>query len=287
MQETAVIELEPDGSGGDRAEGTIFFIGNATVLIRFGGLTILTDPTFIHMHDQTWIGYGMHATRLTNPAIDIDELPPLDLIVLSHFHGDHFDEVAERNLDRSIPIVTPPEAAGELQQRGFTATKPLDTWQGVTFWKGDIGVRITSAPGRHGPPVVDFALPTVMGSIIEFISRQGNVLFRMYITGDTLIIDDLKEIPKRFPGIDLALLHLGGTRVMGVMLTMDGKQGVEMIRRVDPRRAIPIHFDDYDVFTSPLSDFQEEVRAAGLEDRVTYLNRGDTYAFRVRQTEGI
>jgi L-ascorbate metabolism protein UlaG (beta-lactamase superfamily) len=109
----------------------------------------------------------------------------------------------------------------------------------------------------------------------------------MYITGDTLIIDDLKEIPKRFPGIDLALLHLGGTRVMGVMLTMDGKQGVEMIRRVDPRRAIPIHFDDYDVFTSPLSDFQEEVRAAGLEDRVTYLNRGDTYAFRVRQTEGI
>jgi L-ascorbate metabolism protein UlaG (beta-lactamase superfamily) len=103
----------------------------------------------------------------------------------------------------------------------------------------------------------------------------------MYITGDTLIIEDLKEIPQRFPGVDLALLHLGGTRVMGVMVTMDGKHGVEMMRIVDPKHAIPIHYNDYDVFTSPLSDFQEEVRAAGLEDRVTYLSHGETYRFRV------
>jgi L-ascorbate metabolism protein UlaG (beta-lactamase superfamily) len=283
MEQQAAIELPAGVSSVDRDEGSVFFIGNATVLIRYGGLTILTDPTFIHRHQQTWIGYGMHTTRLTDPALDIVQLPPLDLIVLSHFHGDHFDEVAERDLDRSIPIVTPPPAAEELSERGFAQTKPLDTWQSITFWKGDVGVRITAAPGRHGPPVVDFALPTVMGSILEFVSRAGNILFRLYITGDTLIIDDLKEIPNRFPDLDLALLHLGGTRVMGVMLTMDGKAGVEMIRRVNPQHAIPIHFDDYDVFTSPLSDFQEEVRAAGLEDRVTYLERGETYAFRVRR----
>jgi L-ascorbate metabolism protein UlaG (beta-lactamase superfamily) len=48
---------------------------------------------------------------------------------------------------------------------------------------------------------------------------------------------------------------------------------------VDPALAIPIHYNDYDVFTSPLSDFQEEVRAAGLEDRVHYLSHGETYTF--------
>lgn len=68
---------------------------------------------------------------------------------------------------------------------------------------------------------------------------------------------------------------------MGVMVTMDGKQGVEMVRIVQPRTAIPIHFDDYDVFTSPLSDFQEEVRRAGLEERVHYLDRGEAYEFHV------
>ena len=90
--------------------GSVQFIGNATVLIRYGGLTILTDPTFIHSHEQVSIGYGMHSTRLVDPAMDIADLPPLDLIVLSHFHGDHFDQVAERNLDKSIPIITNGEA---------------------------------------------------------------------------------------------------------------------------------------------------------------------------------
>ena len=62
------------------------------------------------MHEQVSIGYGMHATRLTNPAMEIHQLPPLDLVVLSHFHGDHFDQVAERELDKSLPIVTTNEA---------------------------------------------------------------------------------------------------------------------------------------------------------------------------------
>jgi hypothetical protein len=81
-------------------EGSVQFIGNATVLIRYAGMTILTDPTFIHRHEQVSIGYGMHSTRLVDPAMEIQDLPPLDLILLSHFHGDHFDQVAERDLDK-------------------------------------------------------------------------------------------------------------------------------------------------------------------------------------------
>lgn len=52
--------------------GSIYFIGNATVLIRYAEFTILTDPTFIHMHEKVSLGFGMHTTRLTNPAIDIN-----------------------------------------------------------------------------------------------------------------------------------------------------------------------------------------------------------------------
>jgi L-ascorbate metabolism protein UlaG (beta-lactamase superfamily) len=260
--------------------GSIFFIGNATVLIRYAGFTILTDPTFIHMHEQVSIGYGMHSTRLTNPAIEIHDLPALDLVILSHFHGDHFDQVAEQKLNKVLPIVTTPEAAKELGQRGFGNTYPLDTWSPLTVVKGDVRLCITAMPGRHGPPLADWVLPEVMGSILEFQS-SGNILFRTYITGDTLVINDLKEIPHRYPEIDLALLHLGGTRVLGIMVTMDGKQGVEVMQLVKPQCAIPIHYNDYDVFTSPLSDFQQEVKAAGLEDRVHYLSHGETYNFSV------
>jgi L-ascorbate metabolism protein UlaG (beta-lactamase superfamily) len=100
--------------------GSIHFIGTATVLIQCGGFTILTDPTFVHMHEQVSIGYGMYTTRLTNPAVEITELPPLDLVLLSHFHGDHFDQVAERELDKSLPIVTTAEAARQLSAREFS-----------------------------------------------------------------------------------------------------------------------------------------------------------------------
>jgi L-ascorbate metabolism protein UlaG (beta-lactamase superfamily) len=273
--------MTSDGPAPDLSTGSIFFIGNATVLIRYAGFTILTDPTFIHMHEQVPLGYGLHTTRLTNPAIDIRELPPLDLIVLSHFHGDHFDQVAEQELEKSVPIVTTSEAAHELGKRGFGHTYPLEPWASMTIAKGDTHLCITAMPARHGPPLADLVLPDVMGSLLEFAAPAATPLFRLYITGDTLVIDDLQEIPRRYPQIDLALLHLGGTRVLGILVTMDGKQGVQLMQMVAPQRAIPIHYNDYDVFTSPLTDFQQEVQAAGLEERVHYLHHGDTYTFTV------
>lgn len=284
MSQARQIHLPTSAAEGVTAvtgEGSIFFIGNATVLIRCGGFTILTDPTFIHMHEETWLGYGLHTKRLTNPAIEIGDLPPLDFVLLSHFHGDHFDQVAERDLDKALPIVTITQSANDLAERGFTATHPLDVWDSLTFTKGEVNLRITALPARHGPPLVDFFLPDVMGSLLEWEMPGSGVAYRLYITGDTLLIDELAEIAQRFPAIDLALLHLGGTMVMGILVSMDAEQGVKAMQVVNPQKAIPIHYNDYDVFKSPLSDFQEAVAAAGLADRVHYLSHGETYTFTV------
>ena len=76
MSAAPEITLPVGDASSDMATGSIFFIGNATVLIRYAGFTILTDPTFVHMHEQVPLGYGLHATRLTNPAVEIDDLPP-------------------------------------------------------------------------------------------------------------------------------------------------------------------------------------------------------------------
>ena len=136
-------------------------------------------------------------------------------------------------------------------------------------------------PGTHGPGPLGAVLPPVMGSMLEFRSARGETRLRMYISGDTLIHERLREIPRRFPEVDLALLHLGGTRVLGIMVTMDAEQGVEAMRIIDPRTVIPIHYNDYEAFTSPLEDFKWAVSEAGLEDRVHYLSHGDTYEFEV------
>ncbi len=101
----------------DFSKGSVFFIGTATVIIRYAGFTILTDPNFLHAGDHVHLGYGLTSERLTEPALDIDELPPIDLCVLSHYHGDHFDQIVEEKLNKDLPIVTTNHAVGELEAR--------------------------------------------------------------------------------------------------------------------------------------------------------------------------
>src|ERR671915_1414624 len=107
----------------DFGRGSIFFVGTATVLIGYAGFTILTDPNFLHRGDHVHLGYGLVSRRQTNPAIEIEDLPPLDFILLSHLHGDHFDRVAERNLNKATPVISTGHATRYLKRKGFTKTR--------------------------------------------------------------------------------------------------------------------------------------------------------------------
>ena len=281
MDETSALDLPRRNEVPDFERGSIFFVGTATVLIRYAGFTILTDPNFLHRGDHVHLGYGLISRRQTNPAVEIEDLPPLDFVLLSHMHGDHFDRVAERKLNRATPIVSTRHAVAYLKRKGFTATHALRTWETLPITKGGAQLHLTAMPGTHAPGPLAAALPPVMGSMLEFRTAEQQPRLRLYISGDTLIHEQLKEIPRRYPEIDLALLHLGGTKVLGILVTMDARQGVEAIRLIEPRTAIPIHYNDYTVFKSPLEDFERAVAEAGLENVVHYLSHGDTYEFEV------
>ena len=269
--------MTESSAGNSEPHGSLLFIGTATTLIRYGELTVLTDPNFLHQGQRAYLGYGLTAKRLTEPALSPEQLPELDLVVLSHLHGDHWDRRAQRGLDHQLPIVTTPHASKRLQLRGFPRAIGLRTWGSHELTKGSTRLRITSMPGRHAPGLLRRVLPPVMGSLLEFGSISQPVQLRMYLTGDTLFVDDLREIPVRYPALDAAVLHLGGTRLPGgLMVTMDAIQGADLLELLQPRLAIPIHYDDYGLFKSPLSDFRAEVTRRGLADLVRYVDRGDT-----------
>jgi L-ascorbate metabolism protein UlaG (beta-lactamase superfamily) len=256
------------------AEASLQFIGNATMLLRVDGFTVLTDPTFVHRHESVPLGYGLRTTRLTDPAVEIDDLPPIDFVLLSHFHGDHFDRVAQERLPRSVPVLTTQQSSRALRELGFDGAVGLDTWDTVTLTKGEGRLSITACPGRHGPGLADLVLPDVMGSVLEF--GRADARRRLYISGDTLLVDDLADIPRRYPRLDVGVFHLGGTKVMGVLVTMDAAQGVEAVRLIDAGTSVPVHYDDYDVFTSSLEEFLAAADAAGLRERIRPLARGET-----------
>lgn len=309
-------KLHPANAPDAATNASLFFVGTATTIIEWEGLRILTDPNFLHAGDHVHLGPGVSATRRTNPAIDLEELPHIDAILLSHYHEDHFDKLVEDKLSRSIPIITTPHAHSCLTSKGadsFTNVHALDFWDSLivdvkpkTVTTGKTAsLKVTGMPGKHVPPgplnaanEILKAVPPTNGWMIELgysapeASNADEFAsgYRVYITGDTLMVDELKEIPQRYKdlNIDLMLIHLGGTTIPGpsmplLMVTMDAKQGVELMHLIDPDITIPIHYDDYDVFLSPLDDFKKKVEQAGLSAKVVYLDRKDQYKFLVKQ----
>jgi L-ascorbate metabolism protein UlaG (beta-lactamase superfamily) len=248
-------------------------------LIRFGGLTILTDPAFLHKGEHVYLGHGIWARREVEPACQIADLPPIDLIVLSHYHGDHFDDVAAQELDKRLPIVSTADAVDKLSALGFQHGYPLDTWESLVVHKGDATLNITAMPAKHAiDEAVNELLMPVNGHLLDF-SRNGDNLYRLYITGDTMLVDSLEDIPRRYPDIDLGLIHTGGTTFLVTVVTMTGEQGVRAVEITKPRTAIPIHYNDFSVFLSGLDDFKKAAQASATTTKFVYLAHGETYTF--------
>ncbi|KAJ9105161.1 hypothetical protein QFC19_003620 [Naganishia cerealis] len=263
----------------------LVFVGTATCVLEWAGVRVMTDPNFAG--DHVHLGPGVTGTRVTDPAFPIEELPPIDVVVLSHFHADHFDQLVQEKLRKDLPIVTTKHAEEHLAEAslGFTKVYGMDVWESTLMkvmndlQSPDNGVgletvpciRVTATPGKHIAGMIGaindailHAIPPTNGHILELGYHKGpqggnvdefNVSYRIYISGDTLMVDDLK--------------------------TMDGKQGIQLVQLISPKLTIPVHFDDYDVFMSPRSDFEKEVSKAGLDSKVLYLERGDVFEFGV------
>lgn len=264
---------------------SVTLVGNATTVLRIGDFTMLTDPNFLRAGQRAYLGYGTWTRRRADPALTLEELPSLDGILLSHLHGDHFDRAARRGLPRHLTVVTTPAARRRLGRWGFRAATGLETWASHEFVRGGQLLRVTAVPAHHGPRGVGRLMPPTMGSIVE-LEQDGQLLFRLYITGDTLYRPSLAEIPRRYPEIDAMLVHLGGTRVLGVPLTMDARQGGRLIRLIRPEVTVPVHHDDYTAFRSPLRDFVRETARDSAVTRLLTVRRGETAELPVRAGAG-
>jgi L-ascorbate metabolism protein UlaG (beta-lactamase superfamily) len=258
---------------------TLTFGGNATTLLRLGPFTLLTDPNFVHRGTRVYIGKGLWMKRLTEPALQPAQLPALDAVLLSHLHGDHWDRVATRSLDKGLPVITTPEAARALAERGFRETSDLRAWQTHELTSGSDTLRITSVPGIHGPGPLGKLLPPVMGSVLE-LRRDGELSWRGYISGDTIFRPFLGEVLERCGPLDVIVPHLGGTKALGVTVTMDARQGADLVELLKPRVTVPVHFDDYSRFSSSLGDFVDEVRRRRAPGELRTVYRGDTISLR-------
>lgn len=241
----------------------ITHIGGPTALIEVGGWRILTDPTFDAPGRRYSFGWGTFSRKLAGPAVLADDLGLIDAVLLSHdHHDDNLDAAGRALLPNATTVITTESGAKRLTAQGARNAQGLAPWQATQLQSpGKASIEITATPCRHGPPLSRPLVGDVIGFALRWDGQQHGAV---WISGDTVLYDGVREVPQRMQ-IGTAILHLGGVRfpISGPLhYTMTAKDAVELVRLTQPHTAIPIHYEGWKHFRQGREAIERELAAA-------------------------
>ena len=254
-----VVEDDPPPARVDGTGLRVTFVGHSTFLLQTAGRNLLTDPVWSErVSPVTFAGPKRHRA----PGLQLDELPRIDAILLSHNHYDHFDRATlAQLLDRHRPAVfCPLGLAKPLRRIGFKDICELDWWQHVAW----CGLTVHCVPAQHfsarGP--FDRNRTLWCGWMLE--DEPGSV----YFAGDTGFGSLFEEIAKSFPRIRLSLLPIGAYRpewFMGPIHTSP-EQALKAHRILRSAQSIAGHFGTFPLADDGQKDAVERLQHALLQE---------------------
>jgi L-ascorbate metabolism protein UlaG (beta-lactamase superfamily) len=223
----------------------ITHIGGPTVLLEIGGWRLLTDPTFDPVGGKYRFGWGTGSEKLAGPAVAPAEVDGIDAVLLSHDqHEDNLDAGGREVMERAESVITTVAGAGRLGD-GAIGLAPYDSTR--LEHPDRPGLSVTATPCRHGPPLSGPIVGEVTGFALTWAGQRHGVL---WISGDTVLYDGVREVADRFD-VGTAILHLGGVRfpVSGPLrYTMTGAEAVELCGLLGPTTVIPVHYEGWKHF---------------------------------------
>ncbi len=235
-------------------------IVHGSYLLEFAGTRLLVDPWY----------YPRGVFNQREPlGLTFRTLPAIDAIVITHGHRDHLDPRALETLaDRRVPIVVAHGLAPVVAATGYDDVRELQS--GETTHIGEVEIHAVAAD--H---------PTAENG---YVCRRGEVT--VYAAGDTRYFDGLEGIARRFPRIDVALLPIGGLRVLGFLTEMDAEDAARATSLLQPLRVIPTHYGQtaplpvYWTSRDPVAAFRRELAAAGIApERLVVLAPGESWHY--------
>ena len=247
----------------------ITFVNHSTFLIQVDGVNILTDPVFSERTSPVqWAG----PRRMRPPGILLEDLPAIDVLILSHNHWDHLDIAAVKKIHalHHPKIITPLGVKAFLDREGVTGAKDIDWWQEVEI---NTLLKIQSVPAQHfsGRGTFDRDATLWCGYVIH--RRGGNI----YFAGDTGYNDQtFKEIGERCAPIQVALLPIGAYKPKWFMspIHCSPEEAVKIHREVRSKNSIATHFGTFpladDGQTDPVAELNKALQEAGI-DSETFL----------------
>jgi len=225
----------PGGPPVTRApEGSLYItpVGHATFLIQMDGVNILTDPIWSERCSPlSWVG----PKRYQEPGIPFEDLPPIDVVLVSHNHYDHLDlPTLERLAEKGVPhAVVPLGNFDLLRSTGIPTVDELDWWQSIRL---SSRITVTLVPAQHfSSRSLRDRNETLWGGFV-ISGPSGNV----YYSGDTGYGLHFREVARRFSPIRVALLPIAPFRSAQARESTGGSRSIV---HMGPAEAVQAHID--------------------------------------------
>lgn len=250
-----------------RVEGeamTVTWVGHASVLVQTQGLNILTDPVW----SENAGPFGLGPKRVTEPGVRFDDLPRIDLVLVSHNHYDHMDLATLKRLwERDKPLIVTSLGNDAVIGEAGVPAEALD-WGGRVTVKPGVDVVVTRSHHWSSRWFTDRNRALWSGFAV---TMPGGNLFYSGDTGagDLRWVDEARALGP----IRLALLPIGAFRFVPGQMAIGSHIGpvdaVEIFERLGAARAIPVHWGtfrlSYEAYDTPPRLLDATMKCAGLD----------------------
>ncbi len=255
-------------------ELAVTFIGHASFFVQIGGRSVLIDPNFAR-----WL---FVLKRLRRPGLRVRDLPPIDLVLVSHAHFDHLHRPSLRAIVHQTlrergtapAIIVPSHVSDLVSDLGFSEIIELDWWNNSR--QGNLA--ITHVPSRHwGARILKDSHRGYGG----FVLKAGK--HSVYHAGDTAYFAGFREIGRRLSP-ELALLPIGAYNPPAFRnVHTNPADATRAFLDLNARWMVPMHYGTFRLSHEPMDEplqlLEREARQAGIQERVLVLKEGVTKIF--------
>jgi L-ascorbate metabolism protein UlaG (beta-lactamase superfamily) len=256
----------------NKTDITVTWIGHSTLLLQMDGINILTDPVWSERASAlSFTG----PKRKIEPGLNLQDLPKIDIVVISHNHYDHLDKKTIEHLGNAPFYVVPLGLGSFFESLGITKYEELDWWDTIKI----NNMEIICTPAQHFSGRTLFDKNKTLWAGWLLIGKTH----RIYFAGDTGYFPVFKEIGEKYGPIDIAALPIGGYKPAwyNEPYFMNPMQAIDAFDDVRAQKCIPIHWGTFPIGQEPINEpvilFEKEIENRKLNrDNFWIMKHGET-----------
>ena len=233
----------------NKTQKTLTWIGHASFLLQVNGINILTDP---HLTKRASPVIFAGPSRTTPPGLSLEDLPDIDIIVISHNHYDHLDyqtilKITRKQKNNQPLVLVPLKLKKLLESFGARNVKELEWWENTTFKN----LTIHSVPVQHWSNRSFNTNKTLWcGWVFE---TEG---FKCVFVGDTGYSKDFLSIQKKFGFMDLSLIPIGAYAPRWFMKDhhCNVEEAIQIHKDLKSKKSIAMHWGTFQLTDEPMDE---------------------------------